>query len=168
MQTDAGPTCNPTGLAMGGGPPSSSSPLSASLTNSQATKRLRTTITPEQLHFLYDCYQQESNPSRKMLEQIAKQVNLKKRVVQVWYQNSRARERKGQYRTSSNIMSSAGAMMMDNFVGSANATSNGGGGGNGDGLIKSPKLGGDTTTTMSTSSSAADLGFLFNSFKQHY
>jgi hypothetical protein len=46
-------------------------------------KRLRTTILPEQLNFLYECYQKESNPSRKQLEEIAKKVNLKKRVVQV-------------------------------------------------------------------------------------
>lgn len=49
----------------------------------QNNKRLRTTILPEQLNFLYECYQNESNPSRKMLEEISKKVNLKKRVVQV-------------------------------------------------------------------------------------
>lgn len=65
------------------------------------TKRLRTTISPDQLQFLFECYQTESNPSRKMLEEISKQVNLKKRVVQVWYQNSRARERKGHFRLNS-------------------------------------------------------------------
>ena len=49
-------------------------------------KRLRTTILPEQLDYLYQKYQQESNPSRKMLEQIAAEVGLRKRVVQVWFQ----------------------------------------------------------------------------------
>lgn len=49
---------------------------------SKQNKRLRTTILPEQLNFLYECYQNESNPSRKMLEEISKKVNLKKRVVQ--------------------------------------------------------------------------------------
>ncbi|XP_037051076.1 zinc finger protein 2 isoform X6 [Bradysia coprophila] len=70
----------------------------------QNNKRLRTTILPEQLNFLYECYQNESNPSRKMLEEISKKVNLKKRVVQVWYQNSRARERKGQFRQNLQII----------------------------------------------------------------
>ena len=51
-------------------------------------KRLRTTIIPEQLDFLYQKYQVESNPSRKMLEQIANEVGLRKRVVQVWFQVS--------------------------------------------------------------------------------
>lgn len=56
---------------------------SAENNHKQANKRLRTTILPEQLNFLYECYQNESNPSRKMLEEIAKKVSLKKRVVQV-------------------------------------------------------------------------------------
>ncbi|XP_067614017.1 zinc finger protein 2 isoform X2 [Eurosta solidaginis] len=50
----------------------------------QQNKRLRTTILPDQLNFLYECYQNQSNPSRKMLEEIAKKVNLKKRVVQIF------------------------------------------------------------------------------------
>jgi len=57
-------------------------------------KRLRTTILPEQLDFLMQKYNLESNPSRKMLESISEEVGLKKRVVQVWFQNQRARFRK--------------------------------------------------------------------------
>ncbi|RZF31901.1 hypothetical protein LSTR_LSTR003783 [Laodelphax striatellus] len=67
-------------------------------------KRLRTTILPEQLDYLYQKYQVESNPSRKMLENIAREVGLKKRVVQVWFQNTRARERKGQFRAHSQVI----------------------------------------------------------------
>lgn len=58
-------------------------------TSQQRDKRLRTTILPEQLDYLYQKYQVESNPSRKMLETIAREVGLKKRVVQVWFQNTR-------------------------------------------------------------------------------
>lgn len=67
-------------------------------------KRLRTTILPEQLDYLYQKYQIESNPSRKMLENIANEVGLKKRVVQVWFQNTRARERKGQFRAHQQVI----------------------------------------------------------------
>ncbi|TFJ97176.1 GON-4-like protein [Platysternon megacephalum] len=63
-------------------------------------KRLRTTILPEQLDVLYRWYVQDSNPTRKMLDCISEEVGLKKRVVQVWFQNTRARERKGQFRCS--------------------------------------------------------------------
>jgi len=70
----------------------------------QKEKRLRTTILPEQLDFLYQKYAQDSNPSRKMLEQIAGEVGLRKRVVQVWFQNTRARERKGQFRTHAQLV----------------------------------------------------------------
>ncbi|OQV12462.1 Zinc finger homeobox protein 4 [Hypsibius exemplaris] len=63
---------------------------------SPSNKRVRTTIQPEQLDYLYQQYRLDSNPSRKQLELIATKTNLKKRVVQVWYQNTRARERKGQ------------------------------------------------------------------------
>ena len=67
-------------------------------------KRLRTTILPEQLDYLYLKYQLDCNPSRKQLESIAHEVGLKKRVVQVWFQNTRARERKGQYRVHQQLI----------------------------------------------------------------
>ncbi|ESO82858.1 hypothetical protein LOTGIDRAFT_91252, partial [Lottia gigantea] len=67
-------------------------------------KRLRTTILPEQLDYLYQKYQLDCNPSRKQLENISNEVGLKKRVVQVWFQNTRARERKGQYRAHQQII----------------------------------------------------------------
>ncbi|ODN03317.1 Zinc finger homeobox protein 4 [Orchesella cincta] len=73
-------------------------------TAQQRDKRLRTTILPEQLDYLYQKYQVESNPSRKMLETIAREVGLKKRVVQVWFQNTRARERKGQFRAHAQVI----------------------------------------------------------------
>ncbi|XP_023649003.2 zinc finger homeobox protein 4-like isoform X1 [Paramormyrops kingsleyae] len=70
-----------------------------SLEDQHRDKRLRTTITPEQLEVLYEKYLIDSNPTRKMLDHIAHEVGLKKRVVQVWFQNTRARERKGQFRS---------------------------------------------------------------------
>lgn len=59
-------------------------------------KRQRTQILPEQLDLLFEIYSREANPSSKLLDEIAGQVGLQKRVVQVWFQNTRARDRKGQ------------------------------------------------------------------------
>ena len=70
----------------------------SSIDEQHRDKRMRTTITPEQLEVLYQKYLLDSNPTRKMLDQISNEVGLKKRVVQVWFQNTRARERKGQFR----------------------------------------------------------------------
>jgi len=71
---------------------------------SGSDKRMRTTILPEQLDYLYHKYQADCNPSRKQLDAIASHVGLKKRVVQVWFQNTRARERKGQYRAHQQLI----------------------------------------------------------------
>uniref|UniRef100_A0A8C2FH80 Homeobox domain-containing protein n=1 Tax=Cyprinus carpio TaxID=7962 RepID=A0A8C2FH80_CYPCA len=68
--------------------------ISQMVTNPPRDKRMRTTITPEQLEVLYQKYLLDSNPTRKMLDHISSEVGLKKRVVQVWFQNTRARERK--------------------------------------------------------------------------
>lgn len=46
-------------------------------------KRQRTTITPEQLEVLYQRYSLDSNPTRGVLEGIAQDVGLTRRVVQV-------------------------------------------------------------------------------------
>ncbi len=70
-------------------------------------KRNRTTILPEQQDYLMSKYSIESNPSRKMLEDISSEVKLKKRVVQVWFQNTRARERKGNIKIDSNSNSTS-------------------------------------------------------------
>ena len=70
-------------------------------------KRNRTTILPEQQDYLMSKYSIESNPSRKMLEEISSEVKLKKRVVQVWFQNTRARERKGNFKMDFNSTSNS-------------------------------------------------------------
>ncbi|XP_045556316.1 zinc finger homeobox protein 4, partial [Salmo salar] len=62
-------------------------------------RRQRTTISAEQLEVLYQRYSLNSNPTRSVLEGITRDTGLKKRVVQVWFQNTRARQRKGQLQT---------------------------------------------------------------------
>ncbi|ESN90235.1 hypothetical protein HELRODRAFT_148597, partial [Helobdella robusta] len=57
-------------------------------------RRMRTVILPDQLDYLNKMFREDSNPSRKQLRAITSEVGLSKRVVQVWFQNARARERK--------------------------------------------------------------------------
>ena len=67
-------------------------------------RRMRTTISPDQLEILYTKYGENSNPSRMEMEAIANSVGLSRRVVQVWYQNTRARQRRGQCRVIGNTV----------------------------------------------------------------
>ncbi|KAJ8277530.1 hypothetical protein GJAV_G00076210 [Gymnothorax javanicus] len=61
-------------------------------------RRSRTIIHTEQLDVLYGCYFKDPNPGKLEFEQIAEWVRLPKKVVQIWFQNMRARERKGEVR----------------------------------------------------------------------
>lgn len=66
-----------------------------SLSNSQyKSKRVRTTFTEDQLSILQTHFQIDSNPDGQDLERIATITGLSKRVTQVWFQNSRARQKK--------------------------------------------------------------------------
>jgi len=60
------------------------------------TKRPRTTITAKQLEVLRQNYLVGSKPSRHTREQIAAETGLDMRVVQVWFQNRRAKDKRMQ------------------------------------------------------------------------
>ena len=57
-------------------------------------KRPRTTISAKQLDVLKQAYNNSSKPPRHIREQLASETNLDMRVVQVWFQNRRAKEKR--------------------------------------------------------------------------
>ncbi|XP_035221407.1 LIM/homeobox protein Lhx4-like [Stegodyphus dumicola] len=59
-----------------------------------SSKRPRTTISTVQLEALKAAYQRSSKPSRHVREQLSAETGLDMRVVQVWFQNRRAKEKR--------------------------------------------------------------------------
>ncbi|CAL1271555.1 unnamed protein product [Larinioides sclopetarius] len=59
-----------------------------------SNKRPRTTISTVQLEALKLAYQRSSKPSRHVREQLSAETGLDMRVVQVWFQNRRAKEKR--------------------------------------------------------------------------
>lgn len=57
-------------------------------------KRPRTTITAKQLETLKAAYQISPKPSRHVREQLSQETGLEIRVVQVWFQNRRAKDKR--------------------------------------------------------------------------
>ena len=57
-------------------------------------KRPRTTITAKQLETLRNAYSQSSKPSRHVREQLSQDTGLDMRVIQVWFQNRRAKDKR--------------------------------------------------------------------------
>eukprot|EP00057_Strongylocentrotus_purpuratus_P008208 XP_011662682.1 PREDICTED: LIM/homeobox protein Lhx4 isoform X2 [Strongylocentrotus purpuratus] len=59
-----------------------------------SNKRPRTTITAKQLETLKTAYSNSPKPARHVREQLAQETGLDMRVVQVWFQNRRAKEKR--------------------------------------------------------------------------
>ena len=57
-------------------------------------KRPRTTITQKQLEILKAAYNASPKPSRHVREQLSGETGLDMRVVQVWFQNKRAKDKR--------------------------------------------------------------------------
>ncbi|CAF4416588.1 unnamed protein product, partial [Adineta steineri] len=57
-------------------------------------KRSRTTVTQKQLEILKKVYTTSIKPGRHIRESLAKDTGLDIRVVQVWFQNRRAKEKR--------------------------------------------------------------------------
>lgn len=59
-----------------------------------ANKRPRTTINAKQLEALKRAYNESPKPARHVREQLSSETSLDMRVVQVWFQNRRAKEKR--------------------------------------------------------------------------
>ncbi|XP_064457158.1 LIM/homeobox protein Lhx3-like isoform X2 [Ornithodoros turicata] len=59
-----------------------------------SSKRPRTTITAKQLETLKSAYNNSPKPARHVREQLSQDTGLDMRVVQVWFQNRRAKEKR--------------------------------------------------------------------------
>ncbi|CAD6184641.1 unnamed protein product [Caenorhabditis auriculariae] len=57
-------------------------------------KRYRTHLTPIQVHVMKNVFADYKTPSMAECEMLGREIGLHKRVVQVWFQNARAKERK--------------------------------------------------------------------------
>ncbi|XP_054719839.1 LIM/homeobox protein Lhx9-like [Uloborus diversus] len=65
---------------------------------SQRTKRMRTSFKHHQLRTMKSYFAINQNPDAKDLKQLAQKTGLSKRVLQVWFQNARAKWRRNNLR----------------------------------------------------------------------
>ncbi|XP_063698250.1 protein apterous-like [Culicoides brevitarsis] len=65
-----------------------------SLTGSSRTKRMRTSFKHHQLRAMKSYFAINHNPDAKDLKQLSQKTGLPKRVLQVWFQNARAKFRR--------------------------------------------------------------------------
>ena len=66
-------------------------------------KRIRTSFKIHQLIAMKELYESDKNPDSSKLKVLSKKIDLPKRVLQVWFQNSRAKNRKGHSLFSDNV-----------------------------------------------------------------
>lgn len=57
-------------------------------------KRHRTSISPQQLQCLTKAYSKNPKPSREARRRLSRDLCLDYRVIQVWFQNKRAKDKK--------------------------------------------------------------------------
>ncbi|XP_064618913.1 insulin gene enhancer protein isl-1-like isoform X2 [Lineus longissimus] len=60
----------------------------------QKTTRVRTVLNEKQLHTLRTCYNANPRPDALMKEQLVEMTNLSPRVIRVWFQNKRCKDKK--------------------------------------------------------------------------
>ncbi|VDL19308.1 unnamed protein product [Hymenolepis diminuta] len=62
----------------------------------QKTTRVRTVLNEKQLHMLRTCYAANPRPDALMKEQLVEMTGLSPRVIRVWFQNKRCKDKKKQ------------------------------------------------------------------------
>ena len=86
------------GGVMAGGGPGGSGGLSGKKANDRKSARARTVLSEKQLNILKTCYSANPRPDALMKEQLVEMTGLSPRVIRVWFQNKRCKDKKIQNR----------------------------------------------------------------------
>merc|ERR1712170_286184 len=74
--------------------PSSSGGLGGHQQRRSRAGRVRTVLTEKQLSLLKSCYTANPRPDALMKEQLVEMTGLSPRVIRVWFQNKRCKDKK--------------------------------------------------------------------------